>query len=144
MPSITRREAREQALFLLFETEFHPEKTPEEIYALAVEDRDLAEDPYVREVYSGVLGKKTEIDGEIARHSKGWSVERIAPLTRNLLRVAIYEMTEREDVPARVAINEAIELVKKYDNEKARAFVNGILNGVMESLPAEKREAKAK
>ena len=144
MTGITRREAREQALFLLFETEFHPEKDPQEIYALAVEDRDLADEPYIRAVYFGVLEKKTEIDGAIARYSRGWTVDRIAPLTRNLLRVAVYEMTERDDIPARVAINEAVELVKKYDQEKARAFVNGILNGIMEGMTPEKSDPKEK
>ena len=139
MPTLTRREAREQALFLLFETEFHAEMTPEEIYALAKEDRDLSEEPYIREVYFGTLDKKAEIDEQIAALSKGWTVERIAPVTRNILRLAVYEMTGRDDVPARVAINEAIELVKKYDNEKARPFVNGILNGVLKNLPREKK-----
>lgn len=138
MPAITRKEAREQALFLLFETEYHADKEPENIYALAVEDRDFAEDEYIRDVYFGVLAKKKGIDERISRLSHGWSIGRIAPVTRNILRLAIYEMSERKDVPYRVAINEAIELVKKFDDEKARAFVNGILNGAKDELTAER------
>ena len=138
MPAITRKEAREQALFLLFETEYHADKAPESIYALAVEDRDFAEDEYIRDVYFGVLAKKEGIDERISRLSHGWSIGRIAPVTRNVLRLAIYEMSERKDIPDRVAINEAIELVKKYDDEKARAFVNGILNGAKDELTAER------
>ncbi|MBO4308293.1 MAG: transcription antitermination factor NusB [Clostridia bacterium] len=138
MPAITRKEAREQALFLLFETEYHADKAPESIYALAVEDRDFAEDEYIRDVYFGVLAKKEGIDERISRLSHGWSIGRIAPVTRNILRLAIYEMSERNDIPDRVAINEAIELVKKYDDEKARAFVNGILNGAKDELTAER------
>ena len=138
MPAITRKEAREQALFLLFETEYHADKEPGNIYALAVEDRDFAEDEYIRDVYFGVLAKKEGIDERISRLSHGWSIGRIAPVTRNILRLAIYEMSERKDVPYRVAINEAIELVKKFDDEKARAFVNGILNGAKDELTAER------
>ena len=136
MPAILRREAREQALFLLFETEYHGQKDPERIFSLAVEDRDIADDEYIRDVYFGVLAKKDEIDERISRFSKGWSISRIAPLTRNILRLAIYEMSARKDIPYPVAINEAVELVKKYDDEKARAFVNGILNGVKDELVA--------
>ncbi len=134
MPAVTRREAREQALFLLFETEFHGDRSPEEIYSLAEEAREFRETEYIRDVYFGVLSEKEKIDERIIRLSHGWTLERIAPLTRNILRLAIYEMTEREDVPALVAINEAIELVKKYDDEKARKFVNGILNGAKDEL----------
>ena len=136
MPAIMRREAREQVLFLLFETEYHGQKDPEQIFSLAVEDRDIADDEYIRDVYFGVLAQKSEIDERISRFSKGWSVSRIAPLTRNILRLAIYEMSARKDIPYPVAINEAVELVKKYDDEKARAFVNGILNGVKDELVA--------
>ena len=104
MPAILRREAREQALFLLFETEYHGQKDPERIFSLAVEDRDIVDDEYIRDVYFGVLAKKDEIDERISRFSKGWSISRIAPLTRNILRLAIYEMSARKDIPYPVAI----------------------------------------
>ena len=134
MPQISRRESREQVLGLLFETEFQSQKTPEEIYRLAVDDREIAADAYIPEVYFGVLEKKAEIDARISKYSKGWSVDRIAPVTRNILRLSIFEMMTRQDIPVRVSINEAIELAKKYDDEKAKAFVNGILNSVKDEL----------
>lgn len=140
MPAITRREAREQVLFLLFETEYHGDRDPEKIFDLAVEDREFATDDYIRDVYFGVLAKKAEIDERISRLSNGWSIERIAPVTRNILRLSIYEMSERKDIPDRVSINEAVELVKKFDDEKARAFVNGILNGAKDEILAERRK----
>ena len=134
MPQISRRESREQVLGLLFETEFQVQKTPEEIYRLAVEDRELIADAYLSGTYFGVLEQKAELDAYIAKFSKGWAVDRIAPVTRNILRIAIFEMMKCPDIPVRVSINEAIELAKKYDEEKAKAFVNGILNSVKEEL----------
>lgn len=134
MPEMKRREAREEVLGLLFETEFHAAKTPDEILELAMLDRDLLDPEYLRDVYFGVLREKAWIDERISRHSKGWSVGRIAPVSRNILRLAIYEMRFRDDVPERVAINEAIELAKKFDAERAPAFVNGVLNSVKDEL----------
>ena len=134
MAQISRRESREQVLGLLFETEFQAQKAPEEIYRLAVEDREIATDDYTSQTYFGVLEKKPEIDGYIAKYSKGWSMERIAPVTRNILRLSVYEMLNCPDIPVRVSINEAVELTKKYDEEKAKAFVNGILNSVKDEL----------
>ncbi len=134
MPAVKRREEREQVLFLLYETEYHENASPETVYQLAGEVRDLPETAYIHDVYYGVLSEKEKIDERIVRLAAGWTLERIDPLTRSILRLAIYEMTSRDDVPARVAINEAIELVKKYDDEKVRKFVNGILNGVKDEL----------
>ena len=134
MAQISRREIREQILGLLFETEFQTQKTPEEVYHLAVEDREIPADDFISQAYFGVLEKKAEIDAYITKYSKGWSVDRIAPVTRNILRLSIFEMLNCTDIPVRVSINEAIELTKKYDEEKAKAFVNGILNSVKDEL----------
>ena len=70
----------------------------------------------------------------IVRHSNGWKPARISPVSRCAIRLCIYEMLYREDIPAAVSLNEAIELVKKYDDEKMRAFVNGLLNGVKNEI----------
>ncbi len=141
MASMTRAEAREAVFCLLFETEFHKNETPEEIYALALENRDLAVEEekqaeYVRSVYLGVCEKKEELDETVSRFSNGWRPDRIAPVSRNILRLAIYEMRYVEDVPATVALNEAIELAKKFDEEKARGFINGILHSVKTEIEA--------
>lgn len=144
MASMTRSEAREEVFYLLFESEFQGERSPEEIYALALEARELTERTnarqaeYIRRVYFGICEKKQELDELIARHSERWRPDRIAPVSRNLLRLCAYEMLYEDDVPAAVAINEAIELVKKFDEPKAKSLVNGILNGVKNELEAKK------
>ena len=136
MASITRSEAREEVFYLLFESEFQKEKSPEEIYQLAVEVRELGDRckqkqaDYIHSVYFGIMEKKAELDEIVARHSNGWRPDRIVPVSRNLLRLCIYEMLYVEDVPTAVAINEAVELTKKFDEPKAKSCVNGILNSV--------------
>ena len=93
------------------------------------------EDGYIREVYFGVTDKHSELDARIEKHAKGWTVSRMSRVSRTVLRLAVYEMTYMsERVPVRVSINEAIELSKKFDGEKARGFVNGILNAVKNDL----------
>lgn len=136
MATIKRREAREEVFRLLFETEFHGDMTPQEIYDLAQEDRDFENDKYIRRTYFGVREKLGEIDAMIARHANGWRTDRIAPVSRNILRLCVYEMQWGRDVPVVVAVNEAIELDKKFDDPKAKAFVNGVLNGVKDELEA--------
>lgn len=140
MASMTRSEAREEVFYLLFESEFQKNRSPEEIYALASEVRELSERAgkkqieYIQRIYFGVCEKQGELDELIARHSNGWRPDRIAPVSRNLLRLCVYEILHEEDVPAVVAINEAIELTKKFDEPKAKNLVNGILNGVKTEL----------
>jgi N utilization substance protein B len=94
---------------------------------------DLLEDarPFTRELAEGVEAHSAELDAEIARHSRGWALERIAPLERNIMRVALYEIHHRDDVPAEVAIDEAVELAKEYCGADAPGFVNGILGAVV-------------
>lgn len=140
MASMKRSEAREEVFYLLFESEFQKDRTSQEIFDLASEVRELPERTnqrqleYIQRVYFGIGEKKTELDEMIAQHSNGWRPDRIAPVSRNLLRLCIYEMLYEEDVPVTVAINEAIELTKKFDDPKAKSFVNGILNSVKNQL----------
>ena len=83
--------------------------------------------PFTRELVQGVEAEREGLDLLIERHSVGWSLDRIAPLERNILRVALYELLHRPDVPAEVAIDEAIEAAKELCGADAPAFVNGIL-----------------
>lgn len=133
---MTRKEAREEAFRLLFETEFHNEADPSAIYALATEDRELSENAYVKTVYFGVREHLEEIDAMIMRHSKGWKTGRITPVSRSAIRLCIYEMLYMEDIPSAVSLNEAIELVKQFDDPKMKAFVNGLLNGAKNEIEA--------
>jgi transcription antitermination protein NusB len=89
---------------------------------------------FARDLVLGAEQHRDEIDGLIASHAVDWSVDRIAPLERSILRVAIYEILYREDVPEEVAIDEAVETAKVYCGSDAPGFVNGILGGVVREL----------
>jgi transcription antitermination protein NusB len=82
---------------------------------------------FSRELVEGVLGERDELDAQIERHASGWSLDRIAPLERSILRVALHELRSRPDVPAEVAIDEAVEAAKELCSAETPAFVNGIL-----------------
>ena len=85
---------------------------------------------FSRELVDGTLRETAELDELIERHASGWSLGRIAPLERNILRVALFEMLHRSDVPAEVAIDEAVEAAKELCSVDAPGFVNGILGSV--------------
>ena len=86
--------------------------------------------PFTRELVEGVEAERGDLDESIARHATGWSLDRIAPLERNILRVAVHEMRTRPDVPVEVAIDEAVEAAKELCSADAPGFVNGVLGAV--------------
>ena len=133
---MTRREQREAVLELLFETEFKKDENPEEIFALAAADREFTVEAgsYIKDVYFDLLDKLAQIDEVIGKCSAGWKTTRLSRLSRSIMRLCVYEQMYRKDIPTTVSINEAVELSKKFDDPKARSFVNGVLNGVKELL----------
>ncbi|HEY6770849.1 MAG TPA: transcription antitermination factor NusB [Solirubrobacterales bacterium] len=92
--------------------------------------------PFTRELAEEVEVHRSELDDLISRHSQNWSLERIAPLERSILRTALYEALHVEDVPVEVAIDEAVELAKQYCGTDAPGFVNGILGAALEERGA--------
>ena len=124
---------------LLFERDFKRDETDEEIFALSCEAREIEIDDYIRSTYFGVCGNTDALDNEINKNAKGWKVERLSKISRSILRLCIYEMLYVDDIPCLVSINEAIELAKLYEDEKARPFINGVLNAVKNSLETEKK-----
>ena len=80
------------------------------------------------------MEKKSEIDAYIEKYARGRSMSRISRVAKSAMRISIYEMLYIDSMPSNISINEAVELTKRYDDEKARAFVNGILNAVKEEL----------
>ena len=86
--------------------------------------------PFTRELVEGVDADIEQLDALIERFAEGWSVDRIAPLERNILRVALYELRDRDDIPDEVAIDEAVEAAKELCGAGAPAFINGILGAV--------------
>ena len=93
--------------------------------------------PFTRQLAHGVAERQDELDSEIARLAQGWDLDRIAALERNIMRVALFEMRHRDDVPAEVAIDEAVTLARTYCGADAPRFVNGILGAAArEATPA--------
>jgi N utilization substance protein B len=119
---------------LLFETEFKEGESATEIFELSVENREIPEDDYIKRAYFGVCENKEQIDALIGKNSRGWKTHRLTRLSRTIMRLAVYEMLFEEKIPKSVAINEAIELTKKFDDPKAKGFVNGVLNSVKNEL----------
>ena len=134
MSGIKRREAREFVVALLFETEFKDGENAYEIYEVSAENRDIPEDDYIKRAYFGVCENKEKIDELIGNNARGWKTQRLTRLSRSVMRLAVYEMLFEEKIPNSVSINEAIELTKKFDDPKAKAFVNGVLNSVKNEL----------
>jgi transcription antitermination protein NusB len=114
------------------------------LYQADVTGRPLEEliDPqaitFTRELAEGVAREREQLDALIERHSVGWTLDRIAPLERNILRVALFELLHRPDVPTEVAIDEAVEAAKELCSAEAAPFVNGILGA------AEREEAPSR
>lgn len=138
---MTRREAREAVFGLLFETDFHPQDSAEDIFEISCDNREIGEDKYIRAAYFGVIEHMDEIDSIIENHARRWKTYRMSPASRAALRICVWEMIYGENIPEAVSINEAIELVKKYDDEKARPFVNGILNTVKIKIENDKAQS---
>lgn len=125
----TRHENRENAFTLLFAKDFDREASPEEFYNAYLENNGIRYPAKVKDMFTGTCMAMEDIDREIEETSVKWKVSRMTTVTRTALRLAVYEMNAAE-TPVKVVINEAIELVKKYDEENAPSFVNGILNKI--------------
>lgn len=93
---------------------------------------------YARELVTGTLAHLDTIDGMLARSLKGWRMERLSRVDRQVMRIAVYEMMERDDVPPKAAINEAIEIAKHYGSEESGKFVNGVLGQIIRRLDEER------
>lgn len=125
-----RKKARENAFILIFESVCKKDETAEEIFTKATEIRDLEYDDYVKEVFFGAYQQASVIAEAVEKNLKGWALQRISPVSMAVIRLAAYEMMFCNDIPSKVSINEAIELSKKYDDEKSYTFVNGVLNAL--------------
>ena len=140
-----RRQAREWVVQFLFQTEFNPEEVDEalDVFWSTDEKKPLDRDRnYVNEVIHGVIDQQVKIDRTLKRYTLNWDVDRLGVLDRIVLRVAIYEMLFREDVPPVVSINEAIEIAKAYSGQKSARFVNGVLDRIQKELDRPSRSIK--
>ena len=125
----TRREARERALGLLYEADAKT-LSPDDVLA----DLPIPPDEFARDLVHGVAENRAEVDELITRFSKGWAIERMPVIDRTLLRMAIYELAHRPDVPTAAIISEAVELAKRYSTDDSGRFVNGMLGRIAEEL----------
>ena len=126
---MTRREHREQVFKMLFRVEFHDmEDMLQQIAAAGSEEETWSEKDtaYITEKCRNMIGHMEEIDASVNEVSEGWKTGRMGKVDLTLIRLAVYEM-KYEDIPVKVAINEAVELAKKYGTDDSPAFVNGIL-----------------
>jgi transcription antitermination factor NusB len=134
-----RRKAREIALTFLYQWDIRGADVLPEMEDLLVKDRrepDVAD--YVRTLVIGTIEHRADIDRRISEAAEHWRIERMAVLDRNVMRMATFEMAFRgDDVPAKVAINEAIELAKRFSTGESGAFVNGVLDRVKRGIEGE-------
>ena len=163
-----RREAREHAVQFLFQHDLNPPEdlqaaldhfwNSQRISAIADEKGDakwgqttelpplstaeaalrLFADPLIR----GTLEHRDQLDAEIVKHAKNWDLHRMAVVDRNILRLAIYEMFHRDDIPPVVSINEAVDIAKRFSTDDSGKFVNGILDKVKGELMRPGRTVK--
>lgn len=155
-----RREARERAVQFLFQFDLNPSDNLEEALSLFWESQRsaaLAEDKgkahwgqrvelpppspgdvelrqFAEPLIRGVLEHRAEVDAAIVRFAKNWDLSRMAVVDRNILRLAVYEMLYREDIPPVVSINEAVDIAKKFSTQDSGKFVNGILDKIKGEL----------
>ena len=132
--SMSRRTERENAFIVIFESLFN-DVTVEDIIESAKETLDWEDNDYVLSTSNGVIDNAAEFDELINNNLKnGWTVNRLSKVTLALLRLAIYEMKYVSDVPASVAINEAVELCKKYATDADASLLNGVLGSISKEL----------
>lgn len=134
-----RRAAREFAMKLIYQLEIHKENLEEQM-KLALEEEEEAigekDRQYINDVTEGVFLHLEHLDKLVENYSKGWNITRIPKVDLSILRLGIYEICFRDDIPYSVTINEAVELAKKFSGEEAGAFINGILSKIPKSKAA--------
>jgi N utilization substance protein B len=127
MPPAGRRSARRQAVFILYQQDLL-DLTPQ---AAIARDNDGQVDAYTRSLVLGVGHNREDIDARLVPHLANWSLERLGGLERSILRLAAFELLWGEDVPAAVAVDEAVTLAKRFCSDEAGALVNGVLGSLM-------------
>ncbi len=131
---MSRTELREHIFRMLFRIEFNSTeemKDQEGFYFEELEEAAGKDQEYILEKYRAIVAKKEEIDALLNEVSDGWKTSRMNRVDLTILRLAVYEIQWDEDVPTGVAINEAVELAKKYSSDEGPSFVNGILAKVV-------------
>lgn len=139
---MTRRNARELVMQMIYEGNFHDETERERIIYDKIAEMDAEEKKhnkgmiqFIESLYFGIFEHLQEIDALIEKTATNWSFARIAKVDLSILRLAIYEL-KFTDVPQKVAVNEAVEIAKIYSTEKSPRFINGVLGSVIQEIEA--------
>jgi N utilization substance protein B len=136
MPS--RRRSRQRALQILFLWDARRQPVDEAIdayYDTLYSEEQPARDPFVSDLVRGTVEHAAEIDEQISKHAQHWRMERMPIVDRNVLRLAVFEMIHA-GTPAAIAIDEALELARKFSNEESVQFVNGVLDAIRRDVAA--------
>ena len=130
-----RHEARERALQILFQYDVHgkPGLWLDEFWKPLEVDAETR--AFAEQIVAGVLDKKKELDATLAKYATNWKVSRMPIVDRNILRAGLYEFFWMDDVPAKVTLDEAVELAKSFGDEEASKFVNGVLDKILATEP---------
>lgn len=134
---MSRRQLREHIFKLLFRTEFHDaSEMPKQIQIYM---EDLWEEPskqleYIHGKFEKVVAELSEIDKIIVNSAEGWNISRMGKVDLAIIRLAVYEIKFDDDIPVSVAINEAVELAKRYGQDESSSFVNGVLSKILKSI----------
>ena len=130
-----RREGRELALQILYSLDLNPLKMQETLQLFRENSRSAANVRiFAEELVAGVMANREDIDRKIEEKSRNWAISRMARVDLNILRLAVYELNFRKDIPKNVTMNEAIEVAKKFGTEDSPAFINGILDEIAASV----------
>lgn len=133
----TRRDAREWAVQLLFELDLNPGNLTERLHSqLEKHSPDKRTWEFAEDLVKGVAGLRDALDEVITRYAQNWEIHRMAVVDRNVLRLALYEILFRPDIPAAVSINEAVDLANYFNSAESGKFVNGILDRVRKDAEA--------
>jgi N utilization substance protein B len=122
-----RSDQRRDAVFALY---------PRDVTGKTLDELLEGAKPFTKELANGVDECRDELDAEISARAQGWELERIAPVERNVLRVALFEMRHRDDIPVEVAIDEAVNTAREYCGADAPGFINGILGAAAKEIAA--------
>lgn len=133
---MSRKFSREKAMELIFSTMLSKDSNEEAIenfidnYEGDIKEVDLV---YIKTVLDGIKNHNEEIENDIEKFAENWKVDRISKINLAILKLGIYEMKYFDEVPDRVAINEAIEIAKKYSDQKSVSFINGVLDKILKN-----------
>lgn len=127
---MSRRTVREKIVQALYQLDFHRNE-----YTFAddwLADLNDADKQFYDELFTGIRAQLSQLDQQISRFLKGWTIGRLSAIDRAILRLAAYELTARDDIPVKVTLNEAVELAKLYSTDESARYINGVLSQLCE------------